>query len=130
MKNQVMQWLKGQGTFDSKGQKVLCFYFNSQGILFYEKERGTYHPKTVISSSDVGGTKAGGDEIKTLFGEKLMSFPKPSGLIKFLAKLVCQDKNDIILDFFAGSATTAHAVMQLNAEDGGKRKFIMVQLPE
>ena len=120
----------GEETFDSKDQKVRRFYFNSHGILYYEKERGTYHPKTVVSSSVVGGTKAGGDEIRTLFGEKLMSFPKPSGLIKFLTKLVCQDANEIILDFFAGSATTAHAVIQLNAEDGGKRKFIMVQLPE
>ena len=130
MKNQVMQWLKGQETFDSKGQKVLRFYFNSQGILFYEKERGTAHPKTVVPSSEVGGTKAGGDEVKSLFGEKIMSFPKPVGLLKFLTGLNCYNSEDIILDFFAGSATTAHAVMQLNAEDGGKRKFIMVQLPE
>lgn len=56
------------------------------------------------------------------------SFPKPSKLIKYLIKISQAD--DVILDFFSGSATTAHAVMQLNAEDGGKRKFIMVQLPE
>ena len=130
MRTQVLQWLKGRETFDTKGQKVLRFYFSSQGILTYEKERGTYHPKTVISSSDVGGTKLGGDEVRTLFGEKLMSFPKPSGLIKFLAKLVCHDANDIVLDFFAGSATTAHAIMELNAKDGGSRRFIMVQLQE
>ncbi|GAB1476924.1 hypothetical protein MASR2M70_17600 [Bacillota bacterium] len=51
-------------------------------------------------------------------------------LIKLLISFIKFDNNDIILDFFSGSATTAHAVMQLNAEDGGKRKFIMVQLPE
>ncbi|ENH2495330.1 site-specific DNA-methyltransferase [Vibrio parahaemolyticus] len=130
MKNQVLQWLKGQDTVDSKGQKVIRFYFNSKGILFYEKERGTVHPKTVVSSSEVGGTKAGGDEVTTLFGSKVMSFPKPTKLIKFLLSLVSNTKQDIVLDFFAGSATTAHAVMQLNAEDGGSRKFIMVQLPE
>jgi adenine-specific DNA-methyltransferase len=130
MRNQVMQWLEGEETFDSKGQKVLRFYFNSQGILFYEKERGTTHPKTVISSSEVGGTKAGGDEVKSLFGEKVMSFPKPVQLLKFLSGLVCHSSSDISLDFFAGSSTTAHAVMSLNAEDNGKRKFIMVQLPE
>lgn len=129
MKNQVLSWLNRINTYDSKGQKVIRFYFNSQGILFYEKERGTYHPKTVISSTEVGGTKAGGDELIELFNKKLMSFPKPSNLIKFLCKTVVNE-NDIILDFFAGSATTAHAVMQLNAEDGGNRKFIMVQLPE
>lgn len=56
------------------------------------------------------------------------SFPKPSKLVKYLAKISQSD--GVVLDFFSGSATTAHAVMQLNAEDGGKRKFIMVQLPE
>lgn len=57
-------------------------------------------------------------------------FAKPSELIKYLIKICLYDDDILILDFFSGSATTAHAVMQLNAEDGGKRKFIMVQLPE
>ncbi|MEI8273913.1 MAG: DNA methyltransferase [Paludibacter sp.] len=57
-------------------------------------------------------------------------FAKPIDLIKYLIYILQQDKDIIILDFFSGSATTAHAVMQLNAEDGGNRKFIMVQLPE
>jgi adenine-specific DNA-methyltransferase len=57
-------------------------------------------------------------------------FAKPTGLIKYLISIMQQDKDIFILDFFSGSATTAHAVMQLNAEDGGNRKFIMVQLPE
>lgn len=58
---------------------------------------------------------------------KVFDFSKPIELVKHFAYL-CTNDNDIILDFFSGSATTAHAVMQLNAEDGGKRKFIMVQL--
>ena len=58
------------------------------------------------------------------------SFPKPSKLVKYLLSIVNIDKNSIILDFFSGSATTAHAVMQLNSEDNGNRKYIMVQLPE
>lgn len=57
-------------------------------------------------------------------------FSKPRRLIQYLMKICIADENSIILDFFSGSATTAHAVMQLNAEDGGNRKFIMVQLPE
>lgn len=71
------------------------------------------------------GTK----EIMDFFGNKFFDYPKPSELIKYIIN-ICPDKNSIILDFFSGSATTAHAVMQLNAEDGGNRQFIMVQLPE
>ncbi|MCD4806814.1 MAG: site-specific DNA-methyltransferase [Methanococcoides sp.] len=71
----------------------------------------------------------GSSEVQSLFDSKVFSFPKSTVLISSLLNQVVDD-NDIILDFFAGSATTAHAVMQLNAEDNGKRKFIMVQLPE
>ena len=71
------------------------------------------------------GTK----EITNLLGTKAFSFPKPTVLIKYLIS-TSTEEGDFILDFFSGSATTAHAVMQLNAEDGGHRKFIMVQLPE
>lgn len=70
-------------------------------------------------------------EITKIFGSSIFNFTKPSQLIKTLMKSITYDKTDsVILDFFAGSATTADAVMQLNAEDGGNRKFIMVQLPE
>lgn len=68
-------------------------------------------------------------EIEQLFGKKVFSYPKPSAYIKRLITVATYDSS-IILDFFSGSATTAHAVMQLNAEDGGNRKFIAVQLPE
>ncbi|MBP3313466.1 MAG: site-specific DNA-methyltransferase [Oscillospiraceae bacterium] len=69
-------------------------------------------------------------ELADLFGHaKLFTHPKPSKLLSHILK-ICTDKNDYVLDFFSGSATTAHAVIQLNNEDGGNRKFIMVQLPE
>lgn len=68
-------------------------------------------------------------ELNDLMEEALFSYPKPVAFIKTLLKSSTED-SDIILDFFSGSATTAHAVMQLNAEDNGNRKFIMVQLPE
>lgn len=68
-------------------------------------------------------------EITGLMGSALFDYVKPTSLVKMLMS-TCTEKNDIVLDFFSGSATTAHAVMQLNAEDGGNRKFIMVQLPE
>lgn len=78
---------------------------------------------------DVATNKEGKKDILQIFGENAFDTPKPTGLIKKMIK-VAMYNNSIILDFFSGSATTAHAVMQLNAEDGGNRKFIMVQLPE
>lgn len=78
---------------------------------------------------DLSSNQEATREIKELFDDLLFETPKPVGLLKFCITLAA-NKNSIILDFFSGSATTAHAVMQLNAEDGGNRKFIMVQLPE
>jgi len=79
-----------------------------------------------------GTNEDGFDELHNLLGaQSLMSFPKPSKLIAKLALSTTRfDQEALVLDFFSGSSTTAHAVIQLNAEDGGKRKFIMVQLPE
>ena len=80
---------------------------------------------------DVGMSLDGTKEITELMGGKIFSYPKTIRLIKLFVELSTKlSKDSIILDFFSGSATTAHAVMQLNAEDGGNRKFIMVQLPE
>ena len=79
---------------------------------------------------NIDGNKKGSLELKELLEKKgIFDNPKPVQFIKILLQ-ISVDKNDIILDFFSGSATTAHAVMQLNVEDGGNRKFIMVQLPE
>ena len=126
MRDMILNWLQGNETYDQKGQKVIRFFFKSNGILQYEKEKGTIHPKSIIEGYT---TKQGGIDIKDLLGHQLFDFPKPTGLISLLASFVTKG-DDIVLDFFAGSATTAHAIMQLNAEDGGKRRFIMVQLPE
>ncbi|MFQ8991872.1 site-specific DNA-methyltransferase [Ruminococcus sp.] len=79
---------------------------------------------------DFGGSIEGKSDIRSLFdNDKIFGYPKSVKFIKTLLNTI-NDKKAIILDFFSGSATTAHAVMQLNAEDGGHRKFIMVQLPE
>ena len=84
--------------------------------------------------SEFGNNKNATEEIKNLFdGKRVFDFPKPSKLLKNIIGLGSATKlsnDDVVLDFFSGSATTAHAVMQLNAEDGGNRKYIMVQLPE
>ena len=85
-------------------------------------------PDTLWMSSEVGHNQTAARELKAIFDEqKYFDFPKPTELIKQSVKLI-SESDSIILDFFSGA--TAHAVMQLNAEDGGNRKFIMVQLPE
>lgn len=92
-------------------------------------ERST--PYRNLITSDICNTAQGTAEIRNLFGNRFFDFPKPTKIINILLNTVVRkDKDSIILDFFSGSATTAHAVMQLNAEDGGNRKFIMVQLSE
>lgn len=96
---------------------------------------GNYVERTIpfrnLITSDQCNTAQGTSELRSLFELRPFDFPKPSGLIRqLLLTAVRTNKEAIILDFFSGSATTAHAVMQLNAEDGGHRKFIMVQLPE
>ena len=86
--------------------------------------------QTIWKYEEVGHNQEGKKELKSLFPEGIpFDTPKPTRLVERMLRLAGQD-DFIALDFFSGSATTAHAVMQLNAEDGGKRKFIMVQLPE
>lgn len=88
-------------------------------------------PITIWKYLDVGHNQEARQELKKLFDEKAyFDGPKPIRLLNRILTIANVKKDDFILDFFSGSATTAHAVMQLNAEDGGKRKFIMVQLPE
>ena len=87
-------------------------------------------PMTIWKYTEVDHSQGATQKLAQLFdGKKYFDYPKPVELIKRCVSLY-SDKNSIVLDFFSGSATTAHAVMQLNAEDGGHRKFIMVQLPE
>jgi len=89
------------------------------------------HNLLTIAHYSVATNEDADSEQVEVFGKNYFDYAKPSELIKLLMKAITyHQKDDIILDFFSGSATTAHAVMQLNAEDGGNRKFIMVQLPE
>lgn len=125
MKDMITTWLNGETVIDQKGQVVRRFFFKKNGVLQYEKEKGTIHPNSVIQGIT---TKQGTSSIENLMGKPLFSFPKAPDLVEYLAKMVMP--KDIVLDFFSGSATTAHAIMQMNAEDGGHREFIMVQLPE
>ena len=88
-------------------------------------------PTTYWSYDDCGHNDLARKEIKALFEKPPFDTPKPTALIKQILNIgTSKDTDDLILDFFSGSATTAHAVMQLNKEDGGNRRFICVQLPE
>lgn len=93
----------------------------------YKKEGAI--ARSLLLEDRFGRTRTGKTDCAALFGSDYFSNPKPYKLIRYL-QIIASNDDSIILDFFSGSATTAHAVMQLNAEDGGHRKFIMVQLPE
>ena len=122
-KSQMKAFFDGQDVFDSKGQKVLRFYFRENGKIYCQKQRERLNPPTVLD--DVGSTKTGTTRLAEIFGESTFAFPKSQRLIEFLIGL--SSKSDsLILDFFAGSGTTLHATMALNAEDGGKRQCILV----
>lgn len=97
---------------------------------FLSEVKAGITPLTLWRYSDVGHTQDARKETKELFDDQaFFDYPKPVSLINRILQLSTTE-NDLILDFFSGSSTTAHAVMQLNAEDGGNRKYIMVQLPE
>ena len=98
---------------------------------FLADEKDGSKPSSIIESK-FGTTKAGGIAIRELFGDgKIFSYPKPPQLIKRIVEITCPPAEEsIILDFFGGSATTAHGVLLQNKEDGGNRKFVVVTLPE
>jgi adenine-specific DNA-methyltransferase len=128
MKNMIERWLAGESVLDSKGQPISEFFFKENGKLYSKKEMLFQSVKSLLKGfSDYQDAR---DELEGLLGSQdYFDYPKPTKIINKIASHVLE-QDDIILDFFSGSATTAHAVMQLNAEDGGNRKFILVQIPE
>lgn len=124
---------------ENKTQELIAdnrVWFGSSGSgvprykRFLSEVKDGVTPMTVWKYTDVGHSQDATKEVKDLFdGVAYFDYPKPVKLIKQLASL-CTNDNDIILDFFSGSGTTAHAVAELNAEDGGNRRWICVQLPE
>jgi len=125
-------WIWGKDRFESglkSGDIEIRKTSNGWGVYFKQRlnESGK-KPRSM--TMDFGGTSQGKIDANSLFDNvKLFDYPKSVKYIKELIKTI-NDQSITILDFFSGSATTAHAVMQLNAEDGGNRKWIMVQLPE
>ena len=111
-----------------KISKPVLRYWKEEDIAKAGESFGRIAVTTKLEEN-IGMSQDGTKEITNLFKGKVFSYPKPSSLIKFYLSII-HNKECLVLDFFSGSSTTAHAIMQLNAEDGGKRKFIMVQLPE
>ncbi len=110
------------------------FVMTEQGYVAYEKiyapPEGKPATKKFTTWIDNIGVSSGAPLLKQLLGAKVFDYPKPVELIKRLIQMSGAGPDDVILDFFSGSATTAHAVMELNAETGSRRQFIMVQWPE
>ncbi|MGE5410469.1 MAG: site-specific DNA-methyltransferase [Clostridiales bacterium] len=128
MKDMILDWLKGKEVIDQKGQIVEKFFFKSNGVLQYQKKKGTLHPKTII---DGISTKTGTNEVVNLFGKKVFSFPKPSQLLLDLMTPVLSTSGGICLDFFAGSGTFGDALLQFSEKNPDcEVNFVIVQMPE
>lgn len=112
--------------------KEELIYWGSDGKKQPRLILPTDHRRKVYSTSIIekGGTTIGRKDFEKIMPENIFSYPKPISLLNHILLVSGVKNNDTILDFFAGSGTTGDAVMQLNAEDGGNRKFILVQLPE
>ena len=126
-----MSWKTLPGTLETSlsAGNIVAAKDNEGFITVYEKIRETQVIKTHWVRKEYNAIQYGTKIVNELLGGKYFDFPKSLYLVQDILKLTTND-SDLILDFFSGSATTAHAVMQLNAEDGGNRKWIMVQLPE
>lgn len=128
--NQMRQFFYGdrESLIDSRGQKIVDFYFTGSGKLKIVKQRGVETPQTTRKYSTQGVISKKLAELFELSSTPLDS-PKPVDMIKeFAAWFLSED--EIVLDFFSGSATSAHSIMLLNSEDNGCRNFILVQIPE
>lgn len=126
MNNPNATWRWGKETVKERYEELVF----KDGFVYtknYQKEGSI--PRSLLIEDRFGRTRTGKTDFTSLFEGAYFSAPKPYKLIQFLLA-ISTDENSLILDFFSGSATTAHAVMQLNAEDGGKRKYICIQLEE
>jgi adenine-specific DNA-methyltransferase len=126
------RWRVGQATYER---------MKEQGLIEWKQDGAewTPHYKFYLEGrmkpfsnwwSDIEGNKKASIDVKQLLGDRVFETPKPVELIYRLAQLANTSNDDIVLDFFSGSGTTAHAILKLNADDGGRRKIIQVQLPE
>jgi adenine-specific DNA-methyltransferase len=128
--NQMKQYFYGdrESLVDSRGQKVTEFYFNSSGKIKIVKTRGVDTPQTTRKYSTQGAISKKLADLFELSSTPLDS-PKPVDMVQEFAAWFLAD-DEIVLDFFSGSATTAESLISLNSQDDGNRSFILVQLPE
>ncbi|MGP5603224.1 site-specific DNA-methyltransferase [Corynebacterium casei] len=126
-KSKVARWRWGK---DKVAAERAALVFENGFVYTKNYQREGARPRSLMSEERFGVTRTGRAEAEAAIGQKgVFNFPKPVRLIQHLVRIGA-DSEAIVLDFFAGSATTAQAVMAQNALDGGTRKFIMVQLPE
>ena len=122
-------WRWGKETAEKNKDELVALQGSDGEIRIFKKDRDlTTLPKTVWFEKELNSI-VGTREVASLVGKGMFDFPKPLYLLKRIVE-IATDENSLVLDFFSGSSTTAHAVMQINALDNGNRKFIMVQLPE
>lgn len=126
-KNQMTSWFAGQETIDSRGQRVLEFYFSSTGKLKCLKERGRITPSTFLPRYGMNSEHSG--RLSKLMGAPVFDNPKPVAMIEDFIEWFTGD-GDMVLDFFAGSGTTAEAAMRVSARTGIARSFLLIQARE
>jgi adenine-specific DNA-methyltransferase len=132
--NPTTSWRWGATTVKDRREEL---------VFLQEKGTGTWRiytrtwepldgvtPRSLMVDKEHGRNRDGTQEIDSLIGPKIFNNPKPTKMLLHLLKIGAKDEEALVLDFFAGSGSTAHSVMKLNADDGGKRRYILVQLPE
>ncbi|SHO61192.1 adenine-specific DNA-methyltransferase [Pseudoxanthobacter soli DSM 19599] len=133
-KNPTTSWRWGETTV--KERRAELEFFREKGSGEWRVYSRTWEsldgvtPRSLMVEKEHGRNRDGTQEIDNLIGPKIFNNPKPTKMLLHLMRIGAKDKDALVLDFFAGSGSTAHAVMKLNSEDGGNRRYIMVQLPE
>ena len=126
-KKQMTEFFAGNEVYDTKGQKVIEFYFSSTGKLKCRKERASITPPTLLPKYGMSSLHT--ENLNNLMGGTVFNNPKPLPMLKDFIQWFTEDE-DIILDFFSGSSSTAHAILELNLSENKCNKFISVQLAE
>ncbi|HBM2878336.1 TPA: site-specific DNA-methyltransferase [Klebsiella oxytoca] len=127
-KNKLLEFIRnGMTEIPDENGEMISFYINVNAGVRYKKQREK--ARNILSVLRGFGTT---EKNKTMLKKQgvYFDYPKPYQLIEYLLQIGCENEDGLVLDFFAGSSTTAHSLMRFNATDGGRRKFILVQLPE